>query len=57
MGVYGNDGTNTLVVYFSLHGETLWASMGQLGSMGFNNNGPTPMYNDVLPRLRNYSLW
>lgn len=28
MGFYWYDGTDTLIIYFTLHGETLWAEMG-----------------------------
>lgn len=56
MGVYGHDGPDTIVICISVHGEALWAEMGQLGGVGLPHNGPTIMHNDVLPRLRNYAL-
>lgn len=41
MGIYGNDGTNSSVIFVKIYGERIWTKMGKYGCLGINNFGTT----------------
>lgn len=51
LGVHGNDGTTTAVLFIKIYASKLWSTMGKHRSVGIDNTRSTVSYHDVLSRL------
>ena len=55
LGLHGNDGTSTALVYVPLHRKTLWTEIRQHRGLGVHYNRSAVVHYDVLPRLHGNS--
>lgn len=42
MGIHGNDGTNSSVIFVKIYGEGVWTQVGKFSRLGINNFRTAP---------------